>query len=311
MGAAKLLGRCTVGRRLPARERCRRHIGGIPPADQRRRGQRDRHGEPSGLCVATLRALCPGRGRCGPMRDRHGERSGHNDPGRGDTGEADTGQGETGQGEIGQANGQAAKPTLAERLPALAAPGGEGRARRPRHLPVARVAQRRRPGAAGKVAAGFVSASGAAPRPVAAPGAADAAARRRELLAPPHPAGRPAGPGARRRLRPAGGLDLAPRHLEPRGAASRQKAPRQGRGRLVRGGAAERRASPSASGCAGAAVPRGAPCPGQGALLHLRPAVYRFGWHRDLWGTGTPNRNAAWHAACVVAWKFWIARPTT
>ncbi len=34
--------------------------------------------------------------------------------------------------------------------------------------------------------------------------------------------------------------------------------------------------------------------------------VYRFGWHRDLWGTG-PNRNASWHSACVIAWRFWAA----
>lgn len=34
--------------------------------------------------------------------------------------------------------------------------------------------------------------------------------------------------------------------------------------------------------------------------------VYRFGWHADLWDAG-PNRNAAWHTACVVAWKFWNA----
>jgi hypothetical protein len=32
--------------------------------------------------------------------------------------------------------------------------------------------------------------------------------------------------------------------------------------------------------------------------------VYRFGWHADLWGSG-PNRNAEWHSACVVAWRFW------
>jgi hypothetical protein len=32
--------------------------------------------------------------------------------------------------------------------------------------------------------------------------------------------------------------------------------------------------------------------------------VFRFGWHVDLWDRG-PNRNAAWHAACVVAWDFW------
>jgi hypothetical protein len=34
--------------------------------------------------------------------------------------------------------------------------------------------------------------------------------------------------------------------------------------------------------------------------------VYRLGWHVDLWGAGA-NRNAAWHAACVIAWNFWSA----
>ena len=34
--------------------------------------------------------------------------------------------------------------------------------------------------------------------------------------------------------------------------------------------------------------------------------VYRIGWHADLWGAG-PNKNAMWHAACVVAWRFWNA----
>jgi hypothetical protein len=34
--------------------------------------------------------------------------------------------------------------------------------------------------------------------------------------------------------------------------------------------------------------------------------VYRFGWHVDLWGRGA-NMNAAWHAACVVAWDLWTA----
>jgi hypothetical protein len=34
--------------------------------------------------------------------------------------------------------------------------------------------------------------------------------------------------------------------------------------------------------------------------------VYRFGWHVDLWDRGA-NRNAVWHAACVVAWDFWTA----
>jgi hypothetical protein len=35
-------------------------------------------------------------------------------------------------------------------------------------------------------------------------------------------------------------------------------------------------------------------------------AVYRFGWHVDLWNAG-PNRNANWHCACAVAWQFWNA----
>jgi hypothetical protein len=34
--------------------------------------------------------------------------------------------------------------------------------------------------------------------------------------------------------------------------------------------------------------------------------VYRFGWHRDLWGAGV-NGRAAWHTACVVAWRLWNA----
>ena len=34
--------------------------------------------------------------------------------------------------------------------------------------------------------------------------------------------------------------------------------------------------------------------------------VYRFGWHVDLWETGT-NKNANWHCACVIAWQFWNA----
>ncbi|MBE7212491.1 MAG: hypothetical protein INR65_15835 [Gluconacetobacter diazotrophicus] len=34
--------------------------------------------------------------------------------------------------------------------------------------------------------------------------------------------------------------------------------------------------------------------------------VFRFGWHRDLWGSG-PNLRVRWHAACVAAWKLWVA----
>jgi hypothetical protein len=35
--------------------------------------------------------------------------------------------------------------------------------------------------------------------------------------------------------------------------------------------------------------------------------VYRLGWHCDLWQDGKPNRNATWHACCVVAWQLWTA----
>jgi 5-methylcytosine-specific restriction endonuclease McrA len=35
--------------------------------------------------------------------------------------------------------------------------------------------------------------------------------------------------------------------------------------------------------------------------------VYRFGWHTDFWGDATSNRRSSWHAACVVAWRFWNA----
>lgn len=35
--------------------------------------------------------------------------------------------------------------------------------------------------------------------------------------------------------------------------------------------------------------------------------VFRFGWHRDLWRDGRPNRNASWHACCVAAWQLWKA----
>jgi hypothetical protein len=35
--------------------------------------------------------------------------------------------------------------------------------------------------------------------------------------------------------------------------------------------------------------------------------VFRFGWHRDLWGEGRPNGRANWHACCVAAWQLWTA----
>jgi len=34
--------------------------------------------------------------------------------------------------------------------------------------------------------------------------------------------------------------------------------------------------------------------------------VYRFGWHVDLWDAGL-NERAAWHTACVTAWRLWTA----
>ncbi|MBE7246327.1 MAG: hypothetical protein INR63_15365 [Actinomycetospora chiangmaiensis] len=46
---------------------------------------------------------------------------------------------------------------------------------------------------------------------------------------------------------------------------------------------------------------------GRGTCCICGQPVYRFGWHRDLWQRGEPNANASWHAACVAAWKFWIA----
>ena len=35
--------------------------------------------------------------------------------------------------------------------------------------------------------------------------------------------------------------------------------------------------------------------------------IFRFGWHRDLWGERRPNQNATWHSCCVAAWNLWIA----
>jgi hypothetical protein len=45
---------------------------------------------------------------------------------------------------------------------------------------------------------------------------------------------------------------------------------------------------------------------GPGHCCVCGQAVFRFGWHVDLWGAG-PNRNANWHSACVTAWGFWTA----
>lgn len=46
---------------------------------------------------------------------------------------------------------------------------------------------------------------------------------------------------------------------------------------------------------------------GPGTCRVCGQPVYRFGWHRDLWGDGRPNRRATWHSACVVAWQLWCA----
>jgi hypothetical protein len=46
--------------------------------------------------------------------------------------------------------------------------------------------------------------------------------------------------------------------------------------------------------------------PGPGFCCVCGQPVYRFGWHADLWDGG-PNKRAAWHTACVVAWQFWNA----
>ena len=35
--------------------------------------------------------------------------------------------------------------------------------------------------------------------------------------------------------------------------------------------------------------------------------IFRFGWHRDLWGDRGTNQNATWHSCCVAAWNLWIA----
>jgi len=43
---------------------------------------------------------------------------------------------------------------------------------------------------------------------------------------------------------------------------------------------------------------------GAGSCCICGQPVYRLGWHVDLWHCGS-NRNAFWHAACVVAWDFW------
>ena len=45
---------------------------------------------------------------------------------------------------------------------------------------------------------------------------------------------------------------------------------------------------------------------GPGHCCICGQAVFRLGWHRDLWGRGA-NPNAEWHACCVIAWRLWNA----
>jgi len=45
---------------------------------------------------------------------------------------------------------------------------------------------------------------------------------------------------------------------------------------------------------------------GSGFCCICGQPVYHFGWHVDLWN-GDPNKKAAWHCACVIAWEFWNA----
>ena len=46
---------------------------------------------------------------------------------------------------------------------------------------------------------------------------------------------------------------------------------------------------------------------GPGTCCLCGQPVYRFGWHRDLWGDAKINGRARWHACCVAAWKIWKA----
>jgi hypothetical protein len=46
---------------------------------------------------------------------------------------------------------------------------------------------------------------------------------------------------------------------------------------------------------------------GRGFCCVCGQPAFRFGWHVDLWGDEKPNKNAAWHACCVVAWTLWTA----
>ncbi|PZQ19008.1 MAG: hypothetical protein DI565_01005 [Ancylobacter novellus] len=49
---------------------------------------------------------------------------------------------------------------------------------------------------------------------------------------------------------------------------------------------------------------------GPGRCAICGQPVFRLGWHEDLWNEGAPNARAGWHAACVAAWRFWLAPQT-
>lgn len=86
-----------------------------------------------------------------------------------------------------------------------------------------------------------------------------------------------------------------------RALAARSGAPACWHWRLARDGAARDasfRTPPTPYREAQGAVP--------GRCCICGQPVYRFGWHADLWHGGA-NRNAGWHAACVVAWRLWNA----
>jgi len=46
---------------------------------------------------------------------------------------------------------------------------------------------------------------------------------------------------------------------------------------------------------------------GHGFCCVCGQPVFRYGWHRDLWGDSRPSRRATWHQACAAAWKLWTA----
>jgi hypothetical protein len=89
-----------------------------------------------------------------------------------------------------------------------------------------------------------------------------------------------------------------------RGLAKRSGAPEGWEWRL---GREEASASPASFRMPPAPYREAAFARGPGSCCVCGQPVYRLGWHRDLWGDDKPNRNATWHAACVVAWQFWTS----